>query len=416
MKRFGHTIKEHTITVPWDYDNPAAGEFELYAREIIPPGGENYPALLYNQGGPGFPAPRPTGASGLIGKGLERYRWILMDQRGTGRSHRIDELSPAEDRSAARLAQLRQENIVRDAERLREHLGEDTWDLYGQSFGGFIITAYVSMFPDSIGRAFLTGGLPTLTKGADDLYRTTFAKLKVRHERFYAQFPWAEARIEEILHHLNNSEELLPTGERLSSRRFRTIGIELGRGTGFDSLAYLLEEPFRTVNGEKRLRSDFLNNVGSRVSFQAGPLYAAIHESIYGGVGGQAVTGWAAHRVREEFPEFAEDGNYLTGEHIFPWQFDEDPALRPFKQAAEELAAHEWASSPYDVAVLAAAPVTASAAIYLDDIFVPFEDSLATGETYRDLRPVVTNRFQHNGISEDGAGILGELFRAADER
>lgn len=416
MKRFGHTIKEHTITVPWDYDNPAAGEFELYAREIIAPGGENYPALLYNQGGPGFPAPRPTGATGLIGKGLERYRWILMDQRGTGRSHRIDELSPAEDRSAARLAQLRQENIVRDAERLREHLGEESWDLFGQSFGGFIITAYASMFPDSIGRAFLTGGLPTLTKGADDLYRTTFAKLKVRHEHFYAQFPWAQGRIEEILYHLDNSEELLPTGERLSSRRFRTIGIELGRGTGFDSLGYLLEDPFRTVNGEKRLRSDFLNDIGSRVSFQAGPLYAAIHESIYGGVGDQAVTGWAAHRVREEFPEFAEDGTYLTGEHIFPWQFDEDPALRPFKQAAEELAAYEWASSPYDAAALADAPVTASAAIYLDDVFVPFEDSLATGETYRDLRPVVTNRFQHNGISEDGAGILGELFRAADER
>ena len=109
MKRFGHTIKEHTLTVPWDYDDPAAGSFELYAREVIPPGGEKYPALLYNQGGPGFPSPRPVGASGLIGKGLERYRWILMDQRGTGRSHRIDELSPAADRTAQRLGQLRQD-------------------------------------------------------------------------------------------------------------------------------------------------------------------------------------------------------------------------------------------------------------------------------------------------------------------
>ena len=169
------------------------------------------------------------------------------------------------------------------------------------------------------------------------------------------------------------------------------------------------------MSGEKRLRSDFLNNVGSRVSFQTGPLYAAIHESIYGGVGGQAVTGWAAHRIREEFPEFAEYGTYLTGEHIFPWQFDEDPALRPFKEGAEGLAAHEWTSSPYDAAVLADVPLIASAAIYLDDIFVPFEESMATGETYRDLRPMVTNRFQHNGISEDGAGILGELFRLADE-
>ena len=207
----------------------------------------------------------------------------------------------------------------------------------------------------------------------------------------------------------------MPTGERLSSRRFRTIGIELGRGTGFDNLAYLLEEPFRTVGGEKRLRSDFLHTVGSRVSFQAGPLYAAIHESIYGGVGGQSVTGWAAHRIREEFPEFAEGGTWLTGEHTFPWQFDEDPALRPFKEGAEGLAAHEWSNSPYDAAVLADVPLIAAAAVYLDDVFVPFEDSLATGETYRDLRPMVTNRFQHNGITEDGAGILGELFRLADE-
>ena len=39
MKRFGHTIKEHTLTVPWDYTDPTAGSFELYAREIVPPGG-----------------------------------------------------------------------------------------------------------------------------------------------------------------------------------------------------------------------------------------------------------------------------------------------------------------------------------------------------------------------------------------
>ena len=89
--------------------------------------------------------------------------------------------------------------------------------------------------------------------------------------------------------------------------------------------------------------------------------------------------------------------------------------MRPFKEGAEGLAAHEWTSSPYDAAVLADVPLIAAAAIYLDDIFVPFEESMATGETYRDLRPMVTNRFQHNGISEDGAGILGELFRLADE-
>lgn len=415
---FGHRIIEHTLRVPWDYSKGSAegDTFELFAREVIPPGGEDFPAIVWLQGGPGFPSPRPLGADGLFGEALKRYRWILLDQRGTGRSHRIDSNSPAEDLTAERLGQLRQENIVRDAEALRKHLNIRKWSLFGQSFGGFCITTYLSMFPDSIERAFLTGGLPTLDKGADDLYRSTYAKLTFRHEQFLRQFPWAEERIAEIVAHLDDSDERLPTGERLSSRRFRTIGIELGRGTGFATLAYLLEDPFHTVGGEKRLRTDFLGDVGARVSFNDGPLYAAIHESIYGGVGGQAVTGWAAHRIREEFPQFAEDaGTFLTGEHVFPWQFDEDPALAPFKQGAMELAEMEWPSSPYDATILHEAAPLCAAAIYLDDIFVPFEESMATAKTYRDLRPMVTNRYQHNGIREDGAAIFAELQRLAND-
>lgn len=417
-RRFGHTIIEHTLRVPWDYSDPSpdtASTFTLFAREIIPLGGEDLPVLLYLQGGPGFPAARPVGVGGIVGKGLERYRWIFLDQRGTGRSHRIDELSPAEDLTVERLASLRQDNIVRDAEQLRMALGIDKWSLFGQSFGGFCITTYLSLFPHSVDRAFLTGGLPTLTCGADDLYRATYAKLKVRQERFFQRYPQAQARIEEIINHLDNSDERLPTGERLSSRRFRTIGIELGRGFGFDTLSYLLEESFRVVRGEKRLRSDFLHDVGARLSFQGAPLYAAIHESIYGGVGGQDVTGWAAHRVREEYEEFAEGGTWLTGEHIYPWQFDEDPALCPFKDAAQELSQYRWADSPYDPAALREADVVSAAVIYLDDIFVPFEGSMATADTYRDLRRHVTNRYQHNGIHEDGASLLSELFRLADE-
>lgn len=408
-RQLGLDFKEHVITVPWDYDNPGA-TFELYAREIIPPGGEDYPVIVYNQGGPGFPAPRPVTKSGVIAAGLDRFRWILMDQRGTGRSNRLDA-----DTDLPPLHLLRQDQIVRDAERLREHLGLDSWSLFGQSFGGFCITAYLSQFPESIDYAFLTGGLPSLEKSVDDVYRSTFTKLRTRHERFYQQFPWAKQRVEEILHYLDNSDEHLPTGERLSSLRFRTIGIELGRGTGFNSLAYLLEDPFHTVGGEKRLRSDFLGDVGQRVSFQNGPLYAVMHESIYGGIGKLGPTNWAAHRIREEFPEFAEEGTYLTGEHIFPWQFDEDPALRPLKDAAEELAQHDWQSSPYDVDNLGKARAKAAAAVYLDDIFVPFEESMATAQAYRDLRPMVTNRYQHNGIAEDGEKIFKELFRLAED-
>ena len=416
-RHFGHTIREHTLEVPWDHNDPAhLGSFSLFAREIIADGGEDRPYLVYFQGGPGFPAPRPQGVSGLIAEALKHYRVILLDQRGTGRSFRLDAALSPEEFSAERLALLRQENIVEDAEALRKHLGVERWSVYGQSFGGFIITSYLSRYPEAIRHAYLTGGLPTLEAPVDDLYRTTYEKLRFRHQQFYREFPWADQRIREVAHHLDNSEEVLPTGERLSSRRFRTIGIDLGRGAGFYSLAYLLENPFHTVRGEKRLKRDFLSQVGAAVSFEDGPLYAAIHESIYGGVGGQAVTNWSAYRIREEIAGFEENADprssepfYLTGEHIFPWQFDEDPGLRVFKQPAEDLAGKHWASSPYDPQILRIAPGTAAAAVYVDDVFVPFEYSLNTASTYRDLRPHITNKFQHDGIRWAGESIFGEL-------
>ncbi|MFH0411026.1 alpha/beta fold hydrolase [Corynebacterium sp. L4756] len=409
----GFDFTAHTINVAWDPFNAPNGEtLELFAREIVAPDKHDAPAIVYLQGGPGSPAPRPLAASGVIGEMLKEFRVILLDQRGTGNSHRIDTANPAD---VERLTLLRQEYIVEDAEALRKHLNLDKWSLFGQSFGGFCITSYLSRYPESVEHAYLTGGLPTLNKTVDDLYRTTYDKLTVRHDRFYREYPWAEERIREICAHLDESDETLPTGERLSSRRFRTIGINLGRGTGFHSLAYLLENPFHTTGGEKRLRTDFLNSIGTQVSFQSNPLYASIHESIYGGVGGQAATNWAAHRMREEIPGFEEaadprtaDKFYLTGEHIFPWQFDEDPALIPDKDAAMAVAAHEWSASPYDAAALADAP-TSAAEVYLDDIFVPFEDSLQTADAYGDLRYEVTNLFQHDGIGHDGAGIFQRL-------
>ncbi|AZA11914.1 alpha/beta fold hydrolase [Corynebacterium gerontici] len=418
-KHFGLTIKEHRLPVPWDHEQP--GEtFELFARELVPTGGEDLPVLVYLQGGPGFPSPRPLGDNGLIGEALKHFRVLLLDQRGTGRSARIDDRNLRTDL----LHLLRQEHIVRDAELLREALELKTWSLFGQSFGGFCITTYQSMFPESIDRAFLTGGLPGLYEHVDDIYRTTFDKLRRRHELFYREYPWADDRIREICHHLDNSAESLPTGERLSSRRFRTIGMNLGRGVGFHSLAYLLEDPFTAAKGEKRLKTDFLNNVGQQVSFAGAPLYAAIHESIYGGLGVNASvpTGWAAHRVREEIPGFEELADpsgdapfYLTGEHIFPWQFDEDPSLHGFKEAADTLAERAWDASPYDPSALKERSSLSAAAIYLDDIFVPFEQSRQTAETYRDLRPFVTNLHQHDGIGAGGAAIFAQLLDLAND-
>ena len=418
-RRFGHTFRSHTLPVPWDPADPGRGTLDLYAREIIPDGGENLPVLIFLQGGPGNPSPRPTGISGWIAEVLKTHRLVLLDQRGTGRSGRIDAACPHIDAAdlTERLTLLRADLIVEDCERLREHLGVERVSLYGQSFGGFCITTYLSRHPERVGTALLTGGLPTISRGIDDVYRATYTQLARRHRDFYALFDGVEDRIREVCHHLDNSDERLPTGERLSSRRLRLIGTELGRGAGFDTLSYLFEQPFHEVKGEKRLRRDFLDDVGARVSLERHPLYAVIHESIYGGTVPGA-TAWSAHRTRTEVDGFAEDADprdrsvpfYLTGEHVYPWQFEEDPALIPFRNVAEDLAAKDDWPSLYDADAIASSPAVAAAAIYVDDIYVPMQLSLETAEAYRDLRPHITNRFQHDGIHHDGAGILGRLI------
>ena len=54
----------------------------LMNKSIVAAGKEDerLPYLLYLQGGPGFESPRPTDASGWIGKACEGYRVVLLDQ------------------------------------------------------------------------------------------------------------------------------------------------------------------------------------------------------------------------------------------------------------------------------------------------------------------------------------------------
>ena len=243
-RRHGHTVKEHILTAPLVHGSArntggtgSTGSadtrtIDIYARQYVPDGGENLPALLFLQGGPGHGSPRPQAngdggeLSGWLGEALKNYRVILFDQRGTGRSTPVDvavpeALGPSPADQAEYLTHLRADSIVADAELLREALGEDPWTLLGQSFGGFCITTYLSQRPEGVAEAFFTGGLPGFVGASDtridDVYRATYAKTAIRNDRFTARYPWAQQRIAEICRHLDDTEESLPTGERLTS-------------------------------------------------------------------------------------------------------------------------------------------------------------------------------------------------------
>lgn len=402
-----HSVRvlEHRIRVPLNHGAEAGPEIEIFARELIREGGENLPHLLFLQGGPGGAGPRfGDFREGWTGAALEDYRVVLLDQRGTGQSTPFDiKSAPADPHELAEyLRLLLQDQIIRDAEAFREALNISQWSTLGQSYGGFLTLAYLSRFPEAIREAFITGGLPGLVP-VDDIYSQTYPLTVARNKEYFRRYPQDEQTVREVARHLEGTEEVLPTGERLTPTRLRTLGMSLGTQTSFDTLHYLFEGPFITAGGTRRLSDNFLAAVGSQVSFAGRPLYAALHESIYASTtpGG---TRWAADRLAQDREGFELDAPaaggpwYFTGEHIFRSLFEEDPVLRPLLAAADLLAQEDSWPEVYLPEVLRQVETPIAAAIYYGDMFVPRELSLATAEMLPGVRTLITNEFQHDGL------------------
>ena len=152
------------------------------------PGAAGLPWLLFLQGGPGVGALRPMGRDAWLDRALDDYRVLLLDQRGTGRSTPASRhtLAPLGSRQAQAdyLAHFRADSIVRDAELIRRQLtGGQPWSVLGQSFGGFCTVSYLSLAPEGIREAFITGGLPGLRTTADDVYRVTYPMVARKNRR-----------------------------------------------------------------------------------------------------------------------------------------------------------------------------------------------------------------------------------------
>ena len=176
---------DHRFQLPLDHAHPKGAQIEVRAREVAPVGSQDHgdkPMLVFLQGGPGFGAPRPNDNSGWIGKALETYRVLLLDERGTGRSsplsfQTLGRLNSPGDQ-AAYLKHFRSDSIVLDCEWVRrELLGESTpWTVLGQSYGGFCATHYLSAAPHGLREVLITGGLPQLAGPTDDVYRLTYPR------------------------------------------------------------------------------------------------------------------------------------------------------------------------------------------------------------------------------------------------
>lgn len=403
----GLVLTEHEFVAPLRYSEPEGERITLFAREVALPEGRDRPLLVFLQGGPGMEAPRPTAhprAPSWLERALQDFRVLMLDQRGTGRSAPIaalEGMSPGEQ--ARYLSCFRADSIVDDAELIRNDLGLERWSVLGQSFDGFCVLRYLSSAPGALAEAFVTGGLPPVGRNPDEVYRATYARTLERCRRYYERYPADQERARELQTWLGENEAILPNGDRLTPRMFRQLGWLLGMSDGAEKLHYILELPAES----QAFRHDVEEGLPP---FSRNPLYAVIHESSYSD---GAVTNWSAARVQPE--EYHEQPELFTGEHVFPWMFEDYGALRPLREAADLLAGYDWPCL-YDPARLHGCEVPAAAAVYADDMYVERSFSEETAAMVPSMRAWLTNEYEHNGLRADGARVLDRLIGLARGR
>lgn len=412
----GIDLRDLTFTAPLNHADPGGAQITVFARIVTGKGGEKRPYLVFLQGGPGSEAPRPGSHASnpsWLEAALRDFRVVMLDQRGTGRSTPVGleaplpegavpgvvrTLAEADDEARAHyLTFFRADAIVEDAEILRGLLGVETWSLLGQSFGGFTSLRYLSAHASSLREVLFTGGLPATAVDIDGAYTTTWQSMIRRSEQYYRRFPGDRDTMRALAERAAAGTLYRADGTAVSVERLRRLGVNLGGSGGAERLHYLL--------GLHPDSQAFRHDLADMLPFSSrNPIYAVIHESCW--ADGQA-TRWAADRTMPQ--EVRDDPTLLAGEHVHRSLFDEDPAFIPWKGAAEILAEHEWPAL-YDLDALRAADVPAAAAVYHDDVFVPYEHSMATGALLPQFMPWVTSEYEHNGLRASGSGVYEHLL------
>lgn len=411
----GFLVRDHRVQVPVDWSAPERfGSIEVFARELVDPtkAKDDLPLIVYLQGGPGHESPRPMPGSWAT-KLLDRFRVVLLDQRGTGRSSRVDGRSierfddPSE--AADYLACFRGDAIVADAEHVRKTVfGGRTWATLGQSYGGFLTLTYLSKHPEALTMCLVTGGLPPATATAAQIYTATYDRQDARNRELARLHPGDLPVLGAIADVLAAGDVVLPDGDPFTVERLQMLGMPLGMSTGIDALHWKLDQAF---DDDGSLSEGFLRTVSTETAFDGNPLYAALHEAIYhqGSVPG----GWAAASEQATRPDYATSARplRLTGEVILPWMFDQIRALRPFRAAVDRLLEPRDWPALYDLDRLASNEVPVAAVQYYDDPYVDLSLALAT--TVGNQQVWITNEYLHDGLRVAGDVIVPKLLDMA---
>lgn len=146
----------------------------LYWEQCGDPGGD---PVLFLHGGPG------AGCSSFDRRFFDpaHFRIVLLDQRGSGRSRPVGELT---DNNMAATA--------RDIEQLREQLGIESWHVFGGSYGSTLALFYAQEHPDRC-KSLVLRGIWTLRREEIDWWLYGMRMIQPEYWAKFAAFvPEAE--------------------------------------------------------------------------------------------------------------------------------------------------------------------------------------------------------------------------------
>jgi pimeloyl-ACP methyl ester carboxylesterase len=281
-----------TYEVWEDRDAKAGRRIELFVVVLPATGPGPYAApIVPLAGGPGQAASDGAGlATTLFGSLRETRDVVLLDQRGTGRSHKLDcGVLPADaplqeyfddfpspafardclDMQDANVALYTTDMAVRDLEELREEMGYAQLNLIGGSYGTRVALHYMRRYPDRVRSAVLDGVSPP-------------------HTEYHAQFaPAFEKTLEHLFERCANDPECMAEFPDLASDWSRALD-RFSPG----ALSIVTEHP---ETGEQE-----------SISFSRGVFVDGVRRMLYQAQGWQRVASIIHAAAEGEFSQFIE--------------------------------------------------------------------------------------------------------------
>ena len=236
----------------------------------------------------------------------------------------------------------------------------------------------------------------------DDVYGATYERLREHNRRYFERYPDDRARVREIHRRIEDEDVRLPSGDRLSVRRFRQMGMWLGDSAGFELLHHVLELPFGSPA--------FLQDVESAVRWTRNPLYATLHESSYADGG---PTRWSADRLTAGL---VRGRRAVHGGARLPLDVGgvrrRCDAIGPRRSC--------WPSTRGRACTTRPSWPTTRCRSRPRSTWTTSTWSASSRRrpprSVRGLRPWITNEYAHNGIRADGERVLDRLIALAHGR